>query len=180
MTRSFSNWRQFSLRTFLLLVTAFCLIFGWWASQSLRQREAVAALQQLGASVEYDDHSRYARRYRLVQSGRTFRRQVIPPAQRSWLRQLMGDDWFAHVTNVAMRGGAVTNEVLKKAAPHLARLQGLQQLDLSHAQIDAKGLRPLEVVEQLQQLRLYQTKIVFDDSELVELRRRLPNLQFAY
>jgi hypothetical protein len=181
MTRSFSKWRRFSLRTFLMLVTAFCLIFGWWASRSVSQRRAVLALQELGATVQYDDHWHFQRRYEYVRTvGRPFAQVTIEPLPKSWLRQRLGDDWFADVVEVGLRGGAVTNEVLKKAVPHLAKFEALERLDLSYAAVDGEGLCSLKPVKQLRHLRLGHTRILIVDPKLIELREELPHLQIAY
>lgn len=49
------RWFQFSLRSCLVLTTAVCAWLGWHVRTANRQKEAIAAIQQMGGWVEVDD-----------------------------------------------------------------------------------------------------------------------------
>lgn len=49
------RWRQFSLRTLLLVSIGWGAIIGPWTERARRQRVAVAALQDAGFQVFYGD-----------------------------------------------------------------------------------------------------------------------------
>lgn len=44
---------RFRLRTFLVVVTIFCVWLGWHIHGTRRQREAVAAIREQGGTVTY-------------------------------------------------------------------------------------------------------------------------------
>ena len=48
------RWFQFSLRTFLVLMTVFAVWFGWAMNKAREQRKAVAWVEELGGAVWYD------------------------------------------------------------------------------------------------------------------------------
>ena len=70
------RWAQFSLGTMFVVVTVLCVLCAWLAvkvNRAHRQRDAVDAIRRLGGYAAYE------------------------PAGPSWLRELLGDDFFAHV-----------------------------------------------------------------------------------
>lgn len=113
MTRRF----QFSLRTALVTLTLLGVWFGIVASRAQRQRDAVKAIEALGGRVESDLQREWS-----ATAGNNF----DPSASGlSWLRRLIGDDYFQSVECVYLFGSA--DETLK-TIPHLKRLKGLKTL----------------------------------------------------
>jgi len=158
---------RFSLRTFLVLVTAACLSLGWYASQAVRQRDAVQAIQRLGGYCHYDDERLYMPRHKVNGAGQL---SLVHPPAKNWLRLRLGDDWFATVNCVTMTGRGITDASLAEATPHLDSLWQLSRL----------GLKPLERLQSLSYLQLFETRIRIDDPDLIDLRQSLPALRVGY
>src|SRR5262245_15433970 len=97
------RWSRFSLRTLLVLVSIASAGFGWLGvkvRQAQQQREAVKAIQNLGAlEVRYD--------YQMTPDGK-FDNVTLPPGP-VWLRKLLGDDAFANVVLVILADSEVTD-----------------------------------------------------------------------
>lgn len=143
------RWFRFSLRTLLLVVTVACVGFGWMGHklrQAERQREAVAAIRELGAWVHYDS-------------------DVYPPDHKrrpSWLRQSIGEDVFANVVDVRWERAS------DDALVHLAALPKLEHLNLAGSEITDNGLTHLRPLKHLRSLDLASTKVT--DTGLMHLR----------
>ena len=109
MTRRF----QFSLRT---LLVAMLLLAVWLAVTTNRvrdQRRAVAALMDLGWSVQYDWE----------------RRSTSEPHGPKWLRRIIGDDYFQKVVHVYFWDGRELDEArTTKSIPLLQSLPDLKNV----------------------------------------------------
>src|SRR5690606_28637527 len=81
---------RFRLRTFLIVVTIFCVWLGWHIHGARRQREAVAAIRDAGGEVRYS----YQVKYRQPSTGKS----PIPQV----LRRALGDDFFHSVVVVEL------------------------------------------------------------------------------
>jgi hypothetical protein len=97
---------QFSLRTFLILLTVGCIWLGWKVERARRQREAVKAIEAIGGVVQYDwqgDIGSWAVWY----SGGNYESRFVPADKvlrvPAWLRQSLGDDFFQRVNAVIFR-----------------------------------------------------------------------------
>jgi hypothetical protein len=112
------RWLRFSLRTFLLVLTALCIWLGVKVNQARRQKEAVEALLELGATVRYA-HQRDDTNPTEFDSNKDLR---VP----GWLRRLAGDDFFQTVALVEF-SAPVTDEDLV----HLAALSHIERLHVS-------------------------------------------------
>ena len=90
------RWAQFSLGTMFIVVTVFCVWLAVLVNRAHRQREAVAAIEQLGGIVGYDE-----------------------PALPNWLQKL-GGDAFVHVVDVNLFKCPVTDDELAclEGLPH--------------------------------------------------------------
>ena len=93
-----TRWLRFSLRTLLLLIMALCVWLGIQVNAARRQKEAVAVIEKVGATVIYDYQ------VLLPPAGATWLRRVVdhqqlPPGP-TWLRQQIGDDYFRTVVSV--------------------------------------------------------------------------------
>ncbi len=93
------RYRQFSLRTFLVVLTVACVWFGWQVNRANRQRKAVAWVLDIGGAVKYD--------YEVDDAG-----SYIPDAKPTgpeWLRDLYHQLVWVHLT-----GTQVSEEQIKK------------------------------------------------------------------
>src|SRR5687768_798002 len=112
------RWLRFSLRTFLLVLTALCIWLGVNVNQARRQKEAVAALKALGATVLYA-HQR-------GEGNPIFfdpRKELDLPR---WLRDLTGDDFFQRVAWLYFPNGVTDDGLI-----HLAPLRGIELLGVA-------------------------------------------------
>jgi hypothetical protein len=107
------RWLQFSLRGFLVVLTAGCIFSGWAVDRAQKQRAAVEAIEAVGGVVLYDwqgdiaswdlspPQSRYSN-----WGGRPGIR-VAPmdatPSTPAWLRQHLGEHLFQEVNGVIFR-----------------------------------------------------------------------------
>lgn len=88
---------QFSLRALFVLVTVCAVACSWLAVRLLqleRQRQAIAAVEKSGGYVFYDYQ---ISRYVLIDSPDW----ENPPPGPKWLRDLLGDDFFARVVGAS-------------------------------------------------------------------------------
>jgi hypothetical protein len=107
------RWLQFSLRGFLVVLTAGCLFSGWAVDRAQKQRAAVEAIEAVGGVVLYDwqgdiaswESSREESKY--SPWGPSPAMRFVPvdaePSAPPWLRQFLGDDLFQHVDGVIFR-----------------------------------------------------------------------------
>ncbi len=122
-TRPRRRWLRFSLRTMLLLVTALSVWLGVKVNQARRQKEAVTALRELGATIYYA-HQRSDANPREFLAGK----EVQLPR---WLRDLAGDDFFQEVAAVQF-SRPVSNDDLV----HLEALPDIESLGFLYFQIN--------------------------------------------
>jgi len=158
------RWFQFSLRTLLVVMLLASMALGWVTAkmqQAKRQREAVAALQDFAGGFGYDYQ-------------RSKIREILAP---SWLRGLLGDDFFGNVDDLCV-GGVTDREMVHIASFHrlkvlrlvscditdagLAQIKGitqLEELDVPSTQITDTGLEHLTGMNQLRRLGIGETQI---------------------
>jgi hypothetical protein len=114
--RSQRRWLRYSLRTLLMLVTVFGVWLGVKVNQARRQKQAVEALLNLGATVRYA-HQRNDAHPSIFETDKDLN---VP----NGLRALAGDDFFQSVVSLRF-SRPVTDEDLA----HLAAFPHLEQLD---------------------------------------------------
>jgi internalin A len=154
------RWYQYSLRSLLIFVTLCAFACSWFAvkmRQARRQREAVAAIRIAGGKVIYDYEDPEAS-------------NVVPPGP-LWLRNLLGDDFFANVDRVRLNGD--TN-AMHAALEHLKDLPRLRYLFLDLSSVTDDDLEYLKDLPQLLELDLNHTDVT--DAGLEHLRE-MTNLQ---
>lgn len=95
---------RFSLRLLFVLLTALAISLGVYVERVREQRAIVAELKELGATVKLD--------FEAKGRGRVSPQAAAPPGPR-WLRRWLGDDFFAHVTEVSFAPGDVTDDQLR-------------------------------------------------------------------
>ena len=125
------RWFQFRLRTLLIFVLICLIPYCWFLVRVHRQREAVAAIEKGGGSVEYGE--------------------LHGPA---WLRKLLGDKYFAYVVSASLAPQTTDADL-----EHLDGLTEVRGLLLTNTNITDAGLEHLKGLTQLQQLVLTDTKI---------------------
>ncbi len=147
------RWLRYSLKTFLVLVTLFCVLMAWLGTFVYRvnkQREAVQWVRDWGGKVYYDFEWD-------IEGSRITGSQ--PPGP-DWLRELIGIDYFADVVIVEFYSEVKDLEPLRN-------LTELLWLYLSDTQVS--DLEPLRELTQLQSLSLDGTQ-VSDLSPLVKMK----------
>ena len=117
------RYRQFSLRTFLLVLTLVCVWFGWQVNRGNRQRKAVAWVEQMGGFVSYD--------YEVDDEGNAI--ADTKPTSPEWLR-----DFYDQVVVVDLSGSQVSD------LTPLANLKSLQELYLWHTQFSEEQITKLQ------------------------------------
>ncbi|HUY90495.1 MAG TPA: hypothetical protein VMV10_17290 [Pirellulales bacterium] len=122
------RWLQFSLRTFLVLLTALAVWLGVASHRMREQREAVKAIETLGGTVAYD--WQYERLTDEVVFDRLPGKHPGAPA---WLRRLVGDDFFQEVVGVAFfrapsGKSEFQDEEIRRWIPHLQKFPKLRVL----------------------------------------------------
>ena len=128
------RWFQYSLRTLLVVLTLGAIICSWLAvklQQAKREREAAAAITELGGKMRW-----YAE-----------------PSRPEWLRKLLGGDLFMRVEEVQVSGDT------DQDWQNLKALSRLRVLDLDGTNITDKGLENLRGLNLLQILRISHTDI---------------------
>jgi len=133
------------VRGLIVLVLVIGAGLGWIVRSARIQRDAVAAIESTGGSVEYDWHENA--------NGETW-----PPG---WLVDRIGVHFCLHVTHVFIADSATNREMVQ-----VRRLSQLQYLNLSNTMITDAGLTDLNKLTSLRELHL-STRIT--DVGLVQL-----------
>ena len=164
------RWRfQFSIRSLLVLTVAVAIPCSWLGvemKEAKRQREAVAAIERLGGSVEWS--------------------RPFGPA---WLRSSFGDGFYRHVISVTVSGSQVTDASLECISdlPQLRSLYICSQSfsfsgnsyrlreaeENSRTKVTNAGLKHLTGLSHLELLALIDTQVT--DEGVKELQQALPN-----
>jgi hypothetical protein len=145
-------WRRFlrlSVRGLVVLVLVIGVSLGWLVRGARIQREAVAAITKAGGAVEYDWE---------WNNGKSISRGNSRAPK--WLVDLIGVDYFGHVT-VVWLARAESDAVIAQVA-RLTRLQYLGMWSLNDTRLaNLKGLTELTHVS------LYGTQVI--DASLTHL-----------
>ena len=159
---------RFSLRTLLIVVVLLSVGLGWFAvrmRQAERQRKAVEAIREVGATVTYD----YARddiEYIWLAPPREH------PSAPTWLRELVGDDFLADVDDVHFN---FHEEVGDVELEHVSVLRKLTCLELSATQVTDVGTEHLTGLIRLEWLDLSGTHVTDDGLQHL---KGLTNLEY--
>jgi hypothetical protein len=144
------RWRfQFSIRSLLVLVVVVAIPCSWMGvemKKAREQKEAVGSIKKLRGGNWYD--------YRFQKPVNPLRSPSGPP-EPAWLRNLLGEDFFATVVDVAFAYLSTGDTGLK----HLRGLTQLQSLWLYHTKVTDEGLEHLEGLTKVQKLYLSHTQV---------------------
>jgi hypothetical protein len=127
-SRPWSNYVRFSLRALIVLVLLIGAGLGWLVRSARVQRDAVAAIRRAGGSVSYNWEWNNGKS---VLGGK-------PPAPR-WLTDLIGVDYFGHVTSVWLEQAATDGAIVE-----VGRLTQLGRLHLAGSFHSDGGLAHLK------------------------------------
>jgi internalin A len=155
-SRPWHRFLRFSVRGLIVLVLVIGVGLGWIVRQAHVQRDAVAAIQEAGGSVRYDWEWGDG--------------NVGKPWAPQWLVDLIGVDFFGHVTAVWVAQSE--SDVVIAQVGRLTRLQYLGIWSLSDARLaNLKGLTKLT------SLGLYGPQVT--DARLAHLKG-MTNLSFLH
>ena len=160
-SKSKRRWYRFSLRTLLVVILLLCVLLGWFAlkmRQAERQRRAVEAIRKAGGTVLYD--------YQFHEESGTstgVRESPVP----TWLRELMGEDFFASVAAVGFHDPEssasdtrpTTVDDPDAVLEHVAGLTGVVCLWLDANQVTDAGMEHLRGLTRLRYLDLSYTQV---------------------
>jgi len=167
---------RFSLRTFLALVTIFCIALTWQLHRAKLQRNAAAAIRAAGGWVYYDYQGHDLTTGKLVAAAR--------PGEPQWLLNLVGVDFFHDVTVVNMvyddQGPKRLDNKQSPVniAPHLAHFPRLRSLLVSGDYLDDEGMRVFGRLRQLETFYQWEGKAIGDAG--AEHLRGLPRLRYVH
>jgi hypothetical protein len=122
--------------------------------QARKQREAAEEIEQLGGKVTWMHPD-----------------SQIESRLRSWLEQLVGDDFLAEIQLIFIENDA--------AMEHLKELTAFRGVGLSGTQITDTSLKHLSGLNQLQELYLYDTQVTDAGLEYLKALSRLRCLSVA-
>jgi len=163
------RWFQYSLRKLLLFVLGSSIACSWLALNSesaSTQRKAVSTIERSGGWVRYD--------YEYDGAG-----DLVPgagPRHSAWLRELLGDDFFATVIEAA-----VYNDDGLKSVTELPRIRRLQigkspycRADFGH--VEDVRRHTMDAAEPKQRAQLLLRSTVITEAALEHIQG-LPQLQ---
>ena len=123
------SWRRFlrfSLRGLIVLVLVIGVWVGWIVRSARIQRAAVAVITQAGGRVAYD----------WEKSSNAVGFSGAGPWAPRWLVDLIGVDYFGHVTEAGFDPTCVPDEVLAQ----VGRLRQVEELYLNRTSVSDAGL----------------------------------------
>jgi len=143
------RWFRFCLLTLLVFAVVLSVPLGWFVMnlrRAARQRAAVEAIEKTGKQVFYD--------YQWCVDMMLPRSQAKPSTP-AWLRQLLGDDFFCDVIQVAYPSTTFGDDDLI----HVKNFSKLRRLDLNGAAVTDAGLEQLMGLTSLEHLYLSGTQV---------------------
>jgi hypothetical protein len=139
------RWFRYSLRTFLLVITALCISLGWKVEAARQQREAVAAVRKFGGEVTYDCEYLYD--------------PFIAKPKPHWLAEHIGVDFFQNVVAVRIFFEPDSPQEIRDLLPYLSRLSQLRSLSIINGTFKDEDLCYLAHLTDMTSLFLFRNKI---------------------
>lgn len=128
---------QFSLRTFLIILTVLAVWLGNAVNRAREQREVVKAIEALGGTVQYNWQTHYTIRLKLDEFHHRFYSDAERPA---WIRDLFQDVKVVWFFNAESRIDAD----VRQSIAYLKRLRGLIRVNVQR-RISEQTYRELQV-----------------------------------
>ena len=159
---------QFSLRSFMVALTAACVGGGWWMNQVWRQYDAVAAVLEAGGYVRYPALSLRKfkpyepRSYAVTEHDDHFWSDFINSPLAVYFHDTEVDDRLFHRISSLSRLECVQCDRCRITNPgfaRLSRLKALKWLSLDGARITDEGLLHLKSLNQLDVVALGNSEI---------------------
>jgi hypothetical protein len=147
------RWLQFSLRTFLVLLTVFGVWLGLHVRSARKQKESVEAIRRFGGWYYYD-----FQKYDLKTGKVDLQARPWAPA---WLLAYLGEDFFHDVVMVNMVYNDDTgkrldnNRVTDEVLPYLEGVPDLTGLFLHEGQASDAGMKYVGGLKDLQVLMMW-------------------------
>ena len=166
----------FSLRTFLALVTIFCIGLAWRLHRAKEQRGAVAGIRSAGGWVYYDYHWHDTTTDKVDAAAQ--------PWEPKWLLDLVGVDFFHEVTLVNLvyddHGPKRLDNKQSPVniAPHLAHFPQLRSLLVSGDYLDDEGMRVVGRLRLLESFYQWEGGKISDAG--AEHLRGMPRLRYIH
>ena len=159
------RWFQFSLRSLMVLMILVGIGMTWLVAikhRAERQKAAVETIVKGGGSVDYDYQ------FRTLPSGVVRYIDDATPPGPTWLRSLLGDDFFTNVVSARI--------VNRTGLDQLAQLPQIQRLELDGATITDLNLDQLKELK-LEALCLQDTGITDSGLDTITGLKRLKLLE---
>jgi hypothetical protein len=158
---------QFSLRSLMVVLTAACLVAGWWMDNVWRQHHAVEAILKAGGYVRYPIRSLrklkpYERRsfYVTGNDDHFWSDFVSSPVGVGFEDTQVNDELFRHVSTLSHLHSFQSNgRVSDFGLAALSRLKELTWLQLDGARIDDPGLVYLKTLHQIEVIGITDSEI---------------------
>jgi hypothetical protein len=172
-------WRlglRFSLRTFLIGITVFCIVLAWRLHRAKEQRAAAAAIQAAGGWAYYD--------YQFTDPKSLDIDPQARPWEPDWLLKLVGIDFFHDVVSVNLVYNddgpkrLDNNKRPTNIAPHLSHFPRLRFLLMSGAWVDDAGMAEVGQLRGLEVLYQWDGQHITDAG--AEHLRGLPRLRYIH
>ena len=152
-----SRWFQFRLRTLLIAVLVLSVPLSWFAvkmDKARKQRKAISALSDLESRPVYvyqDGTQIYEMNLKILYEYQDVsQRPIQTPNRPTWLRQLVGGDFFHDVTYVDISNTYADDSSLI----HLKLFPKLRYLNLKRTLVTDVGLKQLREFNRLEDLDL--------------------------
>ena len=141
--RPWRRFARFSVRGLVSLILLIGAVLGWLVRSAHIQRDAVAAIRRAGGSVMYD--------WQWKNGEPNANGKLRWP---KWLVDLIGIDYFGHVTRVEFAEHGCDADLVQ-----VARLGRLASLNLARSPVTDVGISHLSGLSSLESLDLSQTNI---------------------
>jgi WD40 repeat protein len=124
------RWLRFSLRAMLLIIAVFAIWLGFKTKNARDQRAALTAIRQAGGTPYFD--------YQLVKNKTDWDLTAKAPGP-DWLRNLLGEEYFAEVVGVGFEKRSLPPEEFVKLLQQLSRVHSITMIAAEDRQRNTKS-----------------------------------------
>lgn len=154
------RWFSYSLRSLLILITAFCIWLGWRVESTRRQREAIAAIERMGGLVGY--------KFQMTPSGVNQKATSDTPA---WLWPVFGK---GEIVFISFQMKNVDDSDLAELAENLKAIHSFRLLSLDRTKIGDTTAKKLSALRNFNVLNIDTTNV---SDEGIEYLMAMPQLE---